>query len=411
MAENQANAIVLMPDIGGFTEFISAVEIDHGRHIISELLETLLDNRILRLELSEVEGDALLLFRRGAPPSKGELMAHVSRWFEAFHQNLKQLKTQIFCGCGACQTIPNLSLKVVGHYGHIAHHTVGGRASLFGTDVVLPHRMLKNGVNLANYVLFSDRLWKDLEGAEDDAWAFRPHQEDYPVFGQVEMALLDMGPYVEALPPPPPLPENEPLSEKFEEQVIINAPFETCVAHVGDYSKWPLWSRGMAPDDHGAHTYPRKGAPHRCVVDGRNIDMKLEIMHHTSESLVFANRLSPAPPMLKGAIVTYIVAKIEGGVAVTTRVEYEPKPLLGWIVRKFIAEPLRQRSRENLDSLKALLEPKDANGLPTELGGPAGASRMKGGEPPGDSAPRDSAPGDPADGVESAAQRHGLAGA
>ena len=401
MVENQGDAIVLMPDIGGFTEFISSVEIDHGRHIISELLETLLDNRTLGLELSEIEGDALLLYRRGAPPSKSEMMAHVSRWFEAFHQNLKQMKTQVFCGCGACQTIPNLSLKVVGHYGHIAHHNVGGRSTLFGTDVVLPHRMLKNGVDLANYVLFSDRLWKELDAAEDDAWAFRPHQENYPVFGQVEMALLDMGPYVAALPPPPPPPETDPLSEKFEAQVTINAPFETCVAHVGDYSKWPLWSRGLRSIDDGAHAYPRKGASHRCVVDGKNIDMKLENMQQSSESLVFANRLSPAPPLLKRAVITFVVAKIEGGVAVTSRVEYEPKPLVGWIVRKFIAGPLQRRFRENLSTLKALLELMDAKTLPAKLGGSAGASRMKGAESPGDSA----------DGFESAAKRQKLAGA
>jgi hypothetical protein len=82
-------------------------------------------------------------------------------------------------------------------------------------------------------------------------------------------------------------------------------------------------------------------------------------------------------------------------------VEYEPKPLVGWIVRRFIAGPLQRRIRDNLGSLKALLEQKDGKGLPADLGGPAGASQLKEGEPPGDTA----------EGFESVAKRQGLTGA
>jgi hypothetical protein len=388
-----------MPDITGFTEFISTVEIAHGQHIITELLETLLSNRTLGMELAEIEGDALLLFRPGAPPPLAQLMAHISRWFESFHLYLKRMQTQVFCGCGACQKIPCLSLKVIGHYGHVAQHTVGGRPQIFGTDVILPHRMLKNGVGLPDYVLFSQRLWSELRSQAEGNWVFNPHQEDYPVFGQVEMAVLDMGPYVAALPPPPPLPATPPMAANFEETLSVNAPFEEVASHVGSYSKWPLWNRGMQPMPDDFIALPRKGSVHQCVVDGKQINLSLEAMHRDARSMIFANRVSPPPPLVKEVIATYTAEQTDEGVRVTARVEYQPRPLMGWLVRKLIAGPIQRRFRGNLGRLKALLESGD---LPrAREKGATGEPRRAGGI-----SPRNTAGGPNADVL-----RHGMTGA
>ena len=57
------NAILFMPDISGFTEFVHHTDINHSRHIISELLELLIDSNNMDLELAEIEGDALFLYK------------------------------------------------------------------------------------------------------------------------------------------------------------------------------------------------------------------------------------------------------------------------------------------------------------------------------------------------------------
>ena len=56
-------AILFIPDISGFTEFVHHTDINHSRHIISELLELLIDSNNMGLELAEIEGDALFLYK------------------------------------------------------------------------------------------------------------------------------------------------------------------------------------------------------------------------------------------------------------------------------------------------------------------------------------------------------------
>jgi hypothetical protein len=64
MAES---ATILIPDISGYTEFLTKTELVHSSHIINELLEAILAANEGEFELSEVEGDALLLYRKGNP--------------------------------------------------------------------------------------------------------------------------------------------------------------------------------------------------------------------------------------------------------------------------------------------------------------------------------------------------------
>jgi Protein of unknown function (DUF2652) len=61
--------LLFIPDISGFTRFVSEMEIGHSRQIIQELLELLIDSNQLRLEVSEVEGDAILFYKFGETPN------------------------------------------------------------------------------------------------------------------------------------------------------------------------------------------------------------------------------------------------------------------------------------------------------------------------------------------------------
>ena len=57
MAES---ATILLPDISGYTEFLTKTELVHSSHIINELLEAILAANGSDFVLSEVEGDALV---------------------------------------------------------------------------------------------------------------------------------------------------------------------------------------------------------------------------------------------------------------------------------------------------------------------------------------------------------------
>ena len=69
MSRSQPVGLLLIPDISGFTQFVSEVEISHSKHIVSELLELLIDSNKLNLDLCEVEGDALFYYKQGDIPA------------------------------------------------------------------------------------------------------------------------------------------------------------------------------------------------------------------------------------------------------------------------------------------------------------------------------------------------------
>lgn len=60
-------------------------------------------------------------------------------------------------------------VKIVAHHGRFLRHTVGDRAQVAGVDVILAHRLLKNGVTTSRaYVLLTDALlgWLGLDPIE-----------------------------------------------------------------------------------------------------------------------------------------------------------------------------------------------------------------------------------------------------
>ena len=55
--------LLFIPDISGFTRFVNETEIGHSRLIIQELLEILINANQIGLEVSEIEGDAILFLQ------------------------------------------------------------------------------------------------------------------------------------------------------------------------------------------------------------------------------------------------------------------------------------------------------------------------------------------------------------
>ncbi len=109
--------LLFIPDISGFTQFVNETEIQHSQHIIEELLEAIIDANEIGLEISEIEGDAILFYRMGPGPTIAELLAQVQRMYVRFHTILRKYDQFRICQCGACCTASKLALKFIMHYG------------------------------------------------------------------------------------------------------------------------------------------------------------------------------------------------------------------------------------------------------------------------------------------------------
>jgi len=149
------NAFVVIADISGYTEFIkfSALEMTHAQAALSALMGAMWEAGENDLEPLKTEGDAILF----AGADKPEAIANgLHRILKAYYQARATLHTHNSCDCRACSSIPNLELKILGHYGMVLFHEFKGGRDITGLTVVVVHRMLKNSIEGTRYVALSE---------------------------------------------------------------------------------------------------------------------------------------------------------------------------------------------------------------------------------------------------------------
>src|SRR5512138_3180348 len=82
----QNQGLLFIPDISGFTRFVNEIEIGHSRIIIQQLLEVLINANEMKLQISEIEGDAILFYKYGEPENPEVIYRQVEKMFSSFHQ-------------------------------------------------------------------------------------------------------------------------------------------------------------------------------------------------------------------------------------------------------------------------------------------------------------------------------------
>src|SRR4029078_4839969 len=116
--------LLFIPDISGFTRFVNETEISHSRLIIQELLELLINANQIGLEVSEIEGDAVLFYKFGDAPDAKDIYVQVAKMFTEFHRQLSAYDRFKYCQCKACVAAINLTLKIITHYGEFTGYNV-----------------------------------------------------------------------------------------------------------------------------------------------------------------------------------------------------------------------------------------------------------------------------------------------
>ncbi|HZV70381.1 MAG TPA: DUF2652 domain-containing protein [Saprospiraceae bacterium] len=154
----ETKGLLFIPDISGFTQFVNRVEIEHTKLIMQELLEILVNANRIGLEISEIEGDAILFYKFGEQPDLDDLYKQVEYMFCEFHRSLKLYDGSKYCQCQACMSAINLTLKVVTHYGEFTDYKVQQFKKLIGKDVIVAHQLLKNDIDQHEYWLVTDSV-------------------------------------------------------------------------------------------------------------------------------------------------------------------------------------------------------------------------------------------------------------
>jgi hypothetical protein len=161
---------LVLADISGYSKFVAQTEVDHSWSILHELLDTVVRSVQGRMDVSQVEGDAILFIT-------GLATADVIGTFVGFHRRLRDMQAVTTCPCNACANIGILRLKFVVHHGKFSRQRLGNVEQLHGTDVIVAHRLLKNSVPSKEYMLVTDAVLDRLP--PEMRTRFHPHTEEF----------------------------------------------------------------------------------------------------------------------------------------------------------------------------------------------------------------------------------------
>jgi hypothetical protein len=354
-----SNALLFIPDISGFTKFVQNTEIQHSQHVISELLEVLINANTQNLQLAEIEGDALFFYKEESTLSQEKLLAQVETMYTAFYSHLNVLSKNRICTCNACAMAPNLQLKIVAHSGELQFIDVHGNHKPFGNVVIEAHRLLKNSVDSDNYVLISDALAKDIWLPEDyhsKLFQFKLGCDSYDSkdinyhFSEIENSKLQLKSFVE----PKFISFDCPAKFSIEKEFQVSA--SELIEVITNYKYRHSWVDGVDEFIYNEDEVTRLGTEHICVINGKQLNFVTVTKRGEPGQIVYGE-LTESIPVADRVYQFYIITPLDNGRSlVRVEVYWEAKSLVKKILMSLVMKKtLRKNNEKALINLELFL--------------------------------------------------------
>lgn len=321
-----AQAFIFIPDIGGFTRFVNATEINHAQHIISELLEVIIDANQLGMSVSEVEGDAVLFYSLDIP-KVDQVLNQAKQTFIDFHAHLRKYDLERVCQCGACTSAADLTLKIIAHCGEIGFTRVKEVEKPFGGPLVQSHRLLKNDVKELEYLLVTDALMAE---QKPNGWSsFVSGSNEYDGI-EIPYQCIDMSPLHGEVPDPPPLKSYDKMKNPVRREMVVNKPLYLVFEIVNNLDFRLLWNKNLEDLEYEKDKLNRAGTRHRCLFEGGFADFETVKGDFGEDALVYGEKIEKVP-IAKDVILYYILKEKDQQTHVTVEGHFKLHPLLSFL--------------------------------------------------------------------------------
>ncbi|MEW7292237.1 DUF2652 domain-containing protein [Aquimarina sp. 2304DJ70-9] len=359
-----SNSLLFIPDISGFTHFVQNTEVEHSQHVISELLEVLINANTQDLKLAEVEGDALFFYKENEVPSQEKLLAQIETMFTAFYSHLKLLEKNRICPCNACASAPNLQLKIIAHCGDFQFITVQEKRKPFGQTVIEAHRLLKNSIESDNYALLSAALAKTIGlpiNYKSKLYFFNDGKDTYDgkeiaySFSKIDKNKLKLNPFA------------TPQVVDFEcpASIILNKEFDISASQllecITNYAYRHYWVKGVDKFEYNPDEVTRLGTEHVCVIDGKRLNFITVTKKASEDEIVYGEYTTDLPI---DAIYQFFIIKPISEKKCRLTVEVYPKAkslLKKMILSLFIKRGIKKSIQTSIHNLEMYTKEIDPN--------------------------------------------------
>ena len=325
---------LFVPDISGFTQFVNDTEIAHSRHIITELLDLIISQDELGLTVSEIEGDAVLFYKKETPPVSS-IIRQAQKTFVAFHNHLRRYESERVCRCGACRTASGLSLKFIAHSGNIGLIDVAGRKKLHGADNILVHKLMKNTVASHEYLLltrgFTTENFPKNTQPEFNWVKTEDGKTVYDNYGEVTYKTISLEPLRKLIQDAssPNLPFNDAKSAIKRK---IDAPVDTIYFNLTDLDMRVKWNPQIKKIANHDATLDISGTTHTCLIDNSNLEFKVIGRKEISDEIVYGESIDSVY-LVKDVNRIFILRGHNKHTHIELRIDYKFK----WPLFKFLS--------------------------------------------------------------------------
>lgn len=349
----ETKGLIFIPDISGFTRFVSNIEIEHSRNIIQELLESLVASNEIGLSISEIEGDAILFYKFGDIPDLGEIYRQVEKMFVDFHRVLAGYEITRYCQCKACNAAINLSLKVITHYGEFTGYNVANFNKLIGKDIIVAHQLLKNNIPQHEYWLVTKELVQENAPSCYTQWMkwdtdIKETENGTIPFHYTQLDILKQG-----LPP-----VDSPKLELANKTKMFSLSRE-CEGHIftafhatGDFHYRDQWWEGMRLIEELNHYLPRVGMRIRCELNNKEVIIYASSYTFNPDRIEFSETDAS-----KESAYYYTLEQFEPHRVRITMDYYVRTGIINeWMFKLLKEKQLKETLERSMDKLKELVE-------------------------------------------------------
>ncbi|MEL7148957.1 MAG: DUF2652 domain-containing protein, partial [Bacteroidota bacterium] len=358
LATNGPQEVVfLIPDISGFTRFLSDTEISHSRHIIEELIEIIARETKTLFELAEVEGDALFLYQNIDEVSAQAVFEVAKNTFTAFHQHLTNYERLRICSCGACSSAIHLSLKFIAHAGFIEFANVQGKHKPYGLEVIKAHRLMKNDIDGAEYILFSEDFTSRYPITTLDS-SLSTGSVNYEEIGDIHYSFKSLSYLKKNL-------------KAAEEQIVvpgkslqtliavndeIDAPLSIVYEVLSDFKYRPVWNSDAKVVDHNEEDIYQIGKEHYCIINHKK--HRVKTVGSQNSKLEFGEQILDTGPFNELNLYFIFDKSVQSAERTKLSIEIRAnvKSLLRPLVYLIVKPKLKKKIPEALRSIKQISE-------------------------------------------------------
>ena len=349
---NSKSTLLYIPDISGFTNFVNKTEISHSRHIISELLEIIIDSDKFGMSVSEIEGDAILFFKEDIP-SISDLVEQCQHTFINFHNHLRRYDTERICRCGACETATQLSLKFIIHKGEVEKISIKDHQKLYGSDVILAHMLLKNSIPENEYILITDHDELDRISIEIDKkeWlSIKRGSDTYKNFGKFDYSYIPIKNLLKEVVEPSQISFPELSFDKIIFENTIDAPVDLIYENFTNLDKRMEWNKDIKEIILHGNSLNKIGSSHTCLVGSDSLDIESIGRIENKDQIVYGERTNKFRG-LRDIIKIYSFEKEGDKTILKVEVDYKLESWFGKFMRPMVRKMLKKHT---LDGLKKL---------------------------------------------------------